>query len=380
MSNALRGVIHCRIWINLYLEINSDGKPVSWHSDLPLGQWCTISNFSMRTQTSLQVLLSFLVVPIGTMLTNQLLARAEKPQTTNQNLPDWINTPTKFPHSFPPNSLVSGTPVVNSVEAKTFDDKDNSNKLLPIISQATGFDQQGKVLVQSAEPMLPPPITVPDRTTLPETTPTIPASPGFTITPPKKSPVKDSPFRLFGWETAKPIGQDNLLLQFGGTSFNNPYDFRGGTGRQVNRSNDAALDLVYGLGKDGQIGVSLAGKDDTIFSNLVRPNSQLQLINNSIPVQAKWRFYDQSRLQGAIVAGAEFPAPFSSLFFRPQRSIEYSQTAAGGVGVDRILAPNNSVVWGVGLPVFFLVSWQFHRLKEIPMPSEMRASDLMVKV
>jgi hypothetical protein len=353
MSNALRGVIHCRIWINLYLEINSDGKPVSWHSDLPLGQWCTISNFSMRTQTSLQVLLSFLVVPIGTMLTNQLLARAEKPQTTNQNLPDWINTPTKFPHSFPPNSLVSGTPVVNSVEAKTFDDKDNSNKLLPIISQATGFDQQGKVLVQSAEPMLPPPITVPDRTTLPETTPTIPASPGFTITPPKKSPVKDSPFRLFGWETAKPIGQDNLLLQFGGTSFNNPYDFRGGTGRQVNRSNDAALDLVYGLGKDGQIGVSLAGKDDTIFSNLVRPNSQLQLINNSIPVQAKWRFYDQSRLQGAIVAGAEFPAPFSSLFFRPQRSIEYSQTAAGGVGVDRILAPNNSVVWGVGLPISY---------------------------
>jgi hypothetical protein len=310
----------------------------------------------MRVQTSLQVLLSFLAVPIGTMLTNQLPGRAEKSQTTNENLPNWISSRTTFPHDFPPNSLVSVTPVVNLAETKTFDVfdvKDNDNKLLPIISQTTSFDQQGKILVQSAEPMLPPPITLPDRATPPEPPPNIPASPEFTITPPKKSPVKDSPFRLFGWETAKPIGQDNLLLQFGGTSFNNPNDFRGGTGRQVNRSNDAALEMVYGLGNDGQLGISLAGKDDTIFANLVRPNSQLQILNNSIPIQAKWRFYNQSRLQGAIVAGAEFAAPFSSLFFRPQRSIDYSQTTASGTGVDRIFAPNNSVVWGLGLPISY---------------------------
>jgi hypothetical protein len=302
----------------------------------------------MKKQTSFRVLVSFLAVPIGAILTNHLPGRAEKPQTTNRDFPQGINA-AEFPHSFSPNSLVSNAPVVSSIEAKTSDIKNNSNKLLPIISQTTGFDQQGKVLVQSAEPLLPPPINMPNRDGFPEAAP-IPAPPEFTITPPKKSPVKDSPFRLFGWDTAKPIGQDNLLLQFGGTSFNNPNDIRG---RQVNRSNDAALDIVYGLGKDGQISTSLAGKDDTIFANLVRPNSQLQLINNSIPIQAKWRFYNQSRLQGAIVAGAEFPAPFSALFFRPRRSIEYSQTAANGVGVDRILAPNNSVVWGLGLPLSY---------------------------
>jgi hypothetical protein len=289
----------------------------------------------MRVQTSLRVLLSLLVVPIGTLLTNHLPGRAEKPQATDNDLPN----------SFSPNLLVSGKPIANSFQAKTFDVENNS-KLLPIVSQATGFNPQGEVIVQSAEPT--PPTITPSQATPPEISPISPQT-----TPSKQSPVKDSPFRLFGWETAKPIGQDNLLLQFGGTSFNNPYDFRGGTGRQVNRSNDAALDLVYGLGKDGQIGVSLAGKDDTIFANLVRPNSQLQILNNSIPIQAKWRFYNQSSLQGAIVAGAEFSAPFSSLFFRPQRSIEYSQTAAGGVGVDRILAPNNSVVWGLGLPISY---------------------------
>jgi hypothetical protein len=289
----------------------------------------------MRVQTSLRVLLSFLVFPIGTLLTNHLPGRAEKPQAPDND----------FSNSFSPNLLVSGTPITNSFQTKTFDVENNS-KLLPIVSQATGFNPKGEVIVQSAEPK--PPAITPNQSTPPEISPISPQT-----TPSKKSPVKDSPFRLFGWETAKPIGQDNLLLQFGGTSFNNPYDFRGGTGRQVNRSNDAALDLVYGLGKDSQIGVGLAGKDDTIFANLVRPNSQLQILNNSIPIQAKWRFYNQSNWQGAIVAGAEFPAPFSALFFRPQRSIEYSQTAAGGVGVDRILAPNNSVVWGVGLPISY---------------------------
>jgi hypothetical protein len=306
----------------------------------------------MRAQTSLRFLLSFLTVPIGSVLTNHLPGRAEKLQATNRDFPQEINTHPKLPRRFTPNSLVSDIPVVSSVETKTFDVKDSSNKLLPIISQTTGFNQQGKLIVQSAEPVLPPLITMPNRDAFPETAPIL-TSPEFTITPPKKSPVRDSPFRLFGWDTAQPIGQDNLLLQFSGTSFNNPNDFRGGARGNVNRSNDAALDLVYGLGKDAQIGVSLAGKDDTIFANLVRPNSQLQLINNSIPIQAKWRFYNQSRLQGAIVAGAEFPAPFSALFFRPRRSIEYSQTAANGVGVDRILAPNNSVVWGLGLPLSY---------------------------
>ncbi len=397
----------------MYLEINSDGEPVIWHPDIRLGQWCTIPNFYMRAQTSLRVFLSFLVVSIGTLLTNHLPGRAEKPKA-NEDFPDWMKARTEFPPNPSPYpfdnrkfgaqngvNLLPITPRDNSFEQqnKALDVKTNdSNKLFSVISQPTVFDgfilpkpklrepigrlqdlrqksapvvntpddQTAKVIVQSAELVVPPAITTPIQ--LPPTPPapqippvpqelSTPAQtstpPEFAITPSKKSPVKDSPFRLFGWETAQPIGQDNLLLQFGGTSFNNPYDFRGGTGRQVNRSNDAALDLVYGLGNDGQLGISLAGKDDTIFANLVRPNSQLQILNNSIPIQAKWRFYNQSRLQGAIVAGAEFPAPFSALFFRPQRSIDYSQTAAGGVGVDRILAPNNSVIWGLGLPISY---------------------------
>jgi hypothetical protein len=280
-----------------------------------------MSIFLMPVTKSFRVLLSFLVVAISASTTSHLPGRAEKSPIKEKALPDEVSN--KFSESSPLNSL---------------DSKGSKDGLLPVVSQTTGFDPQGRVLVQSAEP-----VTSPTATT--------PVSPDF-VTPTQKSPLKDSPFRLFGWETAKPIGQDNLLLQFSGTSFNNPNDFRGGTGSQVNRSNDAALDVVYGVGRDGQIGVSLAGKDDTVFANLVRPNSQLQILNNSIPVQAKWRFYDQSRFQGAVVAGAEFPSPFSTLFFRPQRSIEYSQNAAGG-GVDRILAPNNSVIWGVGLPISY---------------------------
>ncbi len=289
----------------------------------------------MQTQTSLRVLLSFLAVPISTMLTNQLPGRTEK-TTANEDFPDGKKARIEFSTSPSSNALVP-----SSFDSKEFVDQSRSAKLSPAISQTAGFDRDGKALVQSVKSVESPPVT--PQSTIP---------PEFSV-PSKKSPLKDTPFRLFGWDTAQPIGQDNLLLQFGGTSFNNPYDFRGGARGNVNRSNDAALDVVYGVGRDAQIGVSLAGKDDTIFANLVRPNSQLQLINNSIPIQAKWRFYNQSRLQGAIVAGAEFPAPFSALFFRPRRSIEYSQTAANGVGVDRILAPNNSVVWGLGLPLSY---------------------------
>ncbi len=344
----------------------------------------------MRVQTSLQVFWSFLVVPIGTLMTNQLSAQAEKP-TNNEVFPDWMKARIEFPTNPSPYLLDSKSfdaqsslnhlqPIIPrdisfDQHLKAFEIKQNySNQLLQIVSQPTIFDSlilpqpklrepigrrqdlrpklvpvastpASKVIGQSAPPAIDPPAdtSAPERTSPPE----------FAIPPSQKSPLRDSPFRLFGWDTAKPIGQGNLLLQFGGTSFNNPNDFRGGTGGQINRSNDAALDLVYGLSKDVQIGVSLAGKDDTIFANLIRPNSQLQIINNSIPIQAKWRFYNQSNLQGAVVAGAEFPAPFAALFFRPQRSIEYSQPAAGGAGVDRILAPNNSVVWGLGLPISY---------------------------
>jgi hypothetical protein len=169
----------------------------------------------------------------------------------------------------------------------------------------------------------------------------------------RKSPVRGEPFRLFGWETAQPIGKDQLFLEFGGTTFNNPYDYRGGAPGQTNRSNDAHLDVVYGITPDTQLSIGLSGKDDTVFSNLVRDNSEIQIINNTIPVQAKWRFYNRDRLQTAVVAGVEFSNPFSALFFRANREIEYSQLAANGVDRDRILASNNAPVFGIGLPVSY---------------------------
>jgi hypothetical protein len=169
----------------------------------------------------------------------------------------------------------------------------------------------------------------------------------------RKSPVRGEPFRLFGWETAKPIGKDQLYLEFGGNTFNNPYDFRGGAPGQTNRSNDAHLDLVYGITEDTQLSIGFSGKDDTVFSNLVRNNSDLQVISNTIPVQAKWRFYNRDRLQSSVVAGVEFSNPFSALFFRANRSVEYSQLAANGIDRDRILASNNAPVFGIGLPVSY---------------------------
>jgi hypothetical protein len=172
----------------------------------------------------------------------------------------------------------------------------------------------------------------------------------------RKSPVRGEPFRLFGWETAQPIGKDQLFLEFGGTTFNNPYDFRGGAPGQTNRSNDAHLDVVYGITPDTQLSIGLSGKDDTVFSNLVRNNSEIQVISNTIPVQAKWRFYNSDRLQTAVVAGVEFSNPFSALFFRANREIAYSQLAANGVDRDRILASNNAPVFGIGFPVSYKAS------------------------
>jgi hypothetical protein len=272
----------------------------------------------MQAKKSIRISLSIFVISIGSLVTNHLASRAA------DIAPNIKASPSVAPPS-------ADSPITPFTE---------NSKILPIVNRSTGFDPDGKIIVQSVEP------TVPEKSPEPTSLPP-------TAAPVKKSPLKDNPFRLFGWETAQPIGKDQSLIQFGGNSFNNPNDFRGGTGSQINRSNDAYLDFVYGVGNDTQLSVSLSGKDDTIFANLVRPNSQLQILNNTIPVQAKWRFYNQGRVQGAVVAGAEFPAPFGALFFRPNRSIEYSQPAATGGGKDSIFAPNNSVVLGIGFPVSY---------------------------
>jgi hypothetical protein len=166
-----------------------------------------------------------------------------------------------------------------------------------------------------------------------------------------RPPLQDAAYGLMGSETATPIGQDRLLIQFGGSSFNNPNDFRNAT--KPNRSNDAHLDFVYGISKDFQLNASLSGKDDTIFQGLVNSGSQLQIISNVIPVQAKWRFHNSDRLQAATVVGLEAPNPFAALFFRSGKSVSYSQPNAAGTGVDSILAEDRSFAFGVGVPISY---------------------------
>jgi hypothetical protein len=181
--------------------------------------------------------------------------------------------------------------------------------------------------------------------------PAVPSSPLLPPTMVPRPPLQDAAYGLLGWETATPIGKDRLLIQFGGSSFNNPKDFRNAT--SPNRSNDAHLDLVYGISNDFQITASLSGKDDTIFQDLVNNGSQIQVISNIIPLQAKWRFYNGDRLQVSTVLGVEFPDPVAALFFRSGKSILYSQPAANGNGQDSIFVQDTSIVLGLGLPISY---------------------------
>lgn len=177
----------------------------------------------------------------------------------------------------------------------------------------------------------------------------VPPAPAPTVVSPSLSPrstLQDAPYGLQGFEIAPLIGQDRLLLQFGGASFNNPNDFRG---VGVNRSNDAHLDFVYGLSKDVQLNVAFSGKDDTIFQGLVNSGSRLQILSNVIPVQAKWRFHYSDRFQAAAIVGLEAPSPFAALFFRQGREVSY--TAANGI--DSITAQDKSLVFGLGLPMSY---------------------------
>ncbi len=305
---------------------------------------------SMRIQKMLRFLLSIFIVLISSVLADQQPSRADNLQRDRKISPNFLNIQEE------------------SSEPLTVTSQTKQKNILPTLKQSTQLKQNNHIILQStAQDLVQKSSNLPKNpfTNLPVQTRSTSAqdtvasskdTPRSTPAQDKTASITNTPFRLVGWETAKPIGKDHLLLQFGGVSFNNPYDFRRFTGTEINRSNDAYLDLVYGLSNDTQISVGLSGKDDTIFAGLVRIDSQLQIINNTIPVQYKWRFYNQDSLQAAVVLGAEFPAPFSALFFRPRRSIEYWQRAANGVDTDRFFAPNNDVVLGVGLPISYQVN------------------------
>lgn len=173
------------------------------------------------------------------------------------------------------------------------------------------------------------------------------------------SPLERSPIRLFGFETANTLQQGELMLQVGGTSFNNPNDFRAVAGGDDNRSNDAFFRADYGVTDQLQFTLGLAGKDDTRFSNLIGDQTSLQFTYGIIPAQVKWQFYQEDRLRAAAVVGAEFAAPFGPLFFQADREITFTTSASSlDPNRDEFVAEDDSVYLSLALPVSYQVNPQ----------------------
>lgn len=173
------------------------------------------------------------------------------------------------------------------------------------------------------------------------------------------SPLERPLTQLFGFETATPLEAKDLVLFTGGTSFNNPDDFRG----DDNRGNDLRFGAAYGITDDLEVNVGVFGKDDTIFSNLVRDNSNLQLIYGGAPVQFKWRFYDQERLSSALVVGAEFPlqtVPESTVSRRlggiNPRQILFGERGTRLLEDNTLKAVDHTPYFSVALPLSYQLS------------------------
>lgn len=199
------------------------------------------------------------------------------------------------------------------------------------------------------------PNTVPDRSPPPakplsetasDLVPKPPKPPAVVTSNKTPSPLQRPLFRLFGFETAYTLKQQELVFRIGGTSFNNPLDFRGAG----NRSNDTTVGISYGITDNLQLSVDVSGKDDTIFNNLVRPDSSFALFNGTIPVTLKWKYLEQDNLTAAAVLGAEFSSPFPALFTRGGRSFFYSDPSGA------LRADDNSTYFSVALPVSYRVN------------------------
>ncbi len=206
--------------------------------------------------------------------------------------------------------------------------------------------------------------------TLPELTP---ENTAFRTSGLKLSPLQRPPYRLFGLETAITLEPQELVLSVGGTSFNNPLDFRIQlAGATSQRGNDIRLSADYGVMDNLQVSVGAVGKDDTIFTNPIRvpiPNQDtaVQFIYGGIPLQAKWRFYEDDRFSAALVLGAEVAAET----FKPTAQVqglittEAARKVLVGIG-DRgtisgeiLVAEDNATFYSIALPITYRVSDQF---------------------
>jgi hypothetical protein len=165
-------------------------------------------------------------------------------------------------------------------------------------------------------------------------------------------------FRLFGFETANTLKQSEFIFNISGTTYNTPNDFRlfESPGSEENRSNDTNIGFTYGISDDIQFSFQLAGKDDTAFANLVRPNSSLQFFNGTSAGQIKWKYYDDESLKAALVVGLEFSSPVA-LFSRGNRTINFStpgpRQASDGGGGNQFTATDNSVYLSLALPITY---------------------------
>ncbi len=181
-----------------------------------------------------------------------------------------------------------------------------------------------------------------------------PNSPKGTPVLAQMSPLALPMNSLFGFETASTLGANQLILNFGGNTFKNPKDIRQVTLGTPNRSNDAHVGFSYGLSDTLQVSLGLTGKDDTIFTNLVNNNSQVQILSNSIPLQVKWKYRQENQLQASLLAGLEFSDPFAALFFRQDRSIEYSQPSPTVPGqLDSFLAKDFTPYLSFAAPIAY---------------------------
>ncbi len=172
-----------------------------------------------------------------------------------------------------------------------------------------------------------------------------------------RSPLERPVTRLFGFETATPLNQGELMFNVGGISFNTPNDVRG------NRSNDIRFGLDYGITDRLQLSVGALGKDDTIFSNLVNNNTQLTFIYGGIASQLKWQVYKSRRLNTALVVGAEFPFQTVPARFTPNFNQDYGPRqiyfgipdfSAG----NALLAEDNSVYFSIAAPISYQLNKQ----------------------
>jgi len=177
---------------------------------------------------------------------------------------------------------------------------------------------------------------------------------------PKKLSLLQRPlFRLFGFETAYTLKQQELVFQISGTSFNNPFDFRGDS----NRSNDTNVGFTYGITDNLQISINAAGKDDTIFRNFVRPDSALQFFYGNIPITLKFKYLEDDNLTAAAVLSTEFSSPVPGLFTRGGRNVIFAnpgpRTSFNGViPTDEFQAIDNTPYFSLAFPLAYKVNDQ----------------------